>query len=166
MGKLQLDLSVPSTEEVPFGYVRNGSSSTGNNAKVSDVSFKINEQQLLALKNKRAMDMGIAPGKNLFMTMFMMWMAGAGVHIFSIMIVGMAVMTPIKAISSVQTYFLPATAEGVDLTIPKLAYVALNLVGLGVALYKCSTMGLLPLTSTDWAASMLQVKENVELSGF
>ena len=38
-----------------------------------------------------------APAKNLFMTGFMLWMSGAGVHIFSIMITGMALLNPIKA---------------------------------------------------------------------
>ncbi|KAH9249583.1 hypothetical protein BASA81_012657 [Batrachochytrium salamandrivorans] len=98
------------------------------------------------------------------MTAFMMWMAGAGVHIFSIMIVGMGVITPIKAITQTQTYFIPAQGEGVDLTIPKLAYVGLNFMGLFIALYKCSTMGLLPLSSTDWV-SLLEVKQNLEFSG-
>ncbi|KAH9261578.1 hypothetical protein BASA81_000234 [Batrachochytrium salamandrivorans] len=160
MAKLpKLDLTCAPGGEVPFGFVK--SSQLG---QASEVTFKINEQQLLALKNKRAMDMGIAPGKSLFMTAFMMWMAGAGVHIFSIMIVGMGVITPIKAITQTQTYFIPAQGEGVDLTIPKLAYVGLNFMGLFIALYKCSTMGLLPLSSTDWV-SLLEVKQNLEFSG-
>ena len=42
-----------------------------------------------------------APGKSLFMTAFMMYLCGNTIQIFSIMIVGMALYTPIKALFSI-----------------------------------------------------------------
>lgn len=43
-----------------------------------------------------------------------------------------------------------ATESGVDLRLPKLIYVAIQIAALAMGVYKCSTMGLLPLTSADW----------------
>lgn len=42
------------------------------------------------------MEIGLAPGKSLFMTAFMMYMSGSGVQIFSIMITAMALLNPLK----------------------------------------------------------------------
>ena len=160
-----LDLGVANTGiEDPIGFVKAASLSKeraqGDAIEVS----KSEEQKLLALKKRRAFDMGIAPGRQMFMTMFMLWMAGGGVHIFSIMIVGMSVWTPIKAMTTVQTYFQPVEADGLDLTQPKLIYIALNFLALGIALYKCFTMGLLPLSSADWT-TLVEPKKVSEISG-
>lgn len=162
----KIDLNNNNTKiEEPLGFIRPQSIISEKNLGETDGDVtKQEEQKLLTLKKKRAMDMGIAPGKQLFMTMFMLYMAGGGVHIFSIMIVGMSLLTPIKAITSVKTYFQPLEGDGIDLTQPKLAYVALNFVGLGIALYKCFTMGLLPLSSTDWV-NLVEAKQNSEFSG-
>ena len=51
-----------------------------------------------------------------------------------------------------------------DLSIAKLTYVALNFAGLLMALYKCRSLGLLPIASSDWI-SLLSVKIPVEASG-
>jgi len=161
----KFDLNVRQTVvEDPVGFIRASALAKDKTAVEGTEVTRADEQKLLALKKRRAMDMGTAPGKQMFMTMFMLWMAGGGVHIFSIMIVGMALMTPIRAISSVQTYFQPVEAEGLDLTQPKLIYVALNFVALGVALYKCFTMGLLPLSSADWV-TMVEPRHITEVSG-
>ena len=52
---------------------------------------------------KSAMAVGKAPGGNLFMTAFMLWMSGSGIHIFSIMITVGALWTPLKGLFSVNT---------------------------------------------------------------
>lgn len=44
---------------------------------------------LAALKLKKAWEAAMAPAKALPMNAFMLWMAGGGVQIFSIMITGM-----------------------------------------------------------------------------
>ena len=156
------DLNISkSNVDPPLGFVKSTSLSTD---KADTEVSKTDEAKLLALKKKRAMDMGTAPGKQLFMTMFMLWMAGGGVHIFSIMIVGMSVMNPIKAITSVQSHFQPLEADGIDLMTPKAAFIGLNLVGLGIALYKCFMMGLLPLSSTDWVR-LVEVPSSTEVAG-
>ena len=40
--------------------------------------------------------------------------------------------------------------EGIDTRLPKLIFVGLQLLTVAMALYKCATMSLLPLTSADW----------------
>jgi len=42
-------------------------------------------------------------GRSLMMNMFMMWMAGNSIHIFPIMMVGMAAWTPINALLQMKT---------------------------------------------------------------
>ena len=57
------------------------------------------------------------------------------------MIVSMALITPIKTMMTVSTYFqsLEEDGEKVNLIEAKLTFIALNLLGVLVALYKCST---------------------------
>ena len=91
--------------------------------------------------------------KNFLTTAFMLWMSGSSIQIFSIMMTGMALINPLKAIFGVNEFFsVLAKEEGVDIHLPKLIYLSLQLLSLGLALYKCSTMGLLPLTSADWTS--------------
>jgi ER membrane protein complex subunit 4 len=54
--------------------------------------------------------------------------------------------------------------QQVQLTLPKLGYAALNMLGVGMALYKCASLGLLPVTSADWT-SYLPPKTMMEHSG-
>lgn len=96
------------------------------------------------------MDIAWAPGKGLFMTAFMMYMSGNTLNIFSIMITGMALMTPVKAIAGIQAAFQSAHDVQIDLTLAKTVYVGMHLLSLSIPLYKCANMGLLPLTSADW----------------
>ena len=182
----------------PLGFSLSGgstSASSGAAAALGDkddagkdamVQRAANEAKLVNLKKKRAMEMALQPGKQAMMTAFMMWMSGGGIHIFSIMILGMALWQPLKALSQVNAYFAPlqasseegsatpgesgenatarASGPSVDLTQAKLTYVAACLFGLIIALYRMSQMGLLPLTSADWI-SLLEPKRNLEVSG-
>lgn len=47
------------------------------------------------------MEIALGPGKTVVMNGFMMYMSGAGIHIFSIMITFMGIMNPAKAILGV-----------------------------------------------------------------
>jgi hypothetical protein len=58
---------------------------------------------------------------------------------------------PVKGIINTEAAFSRFSNEkGVDTSVAKLIYVALQLVALGIGMYKCHTMGLLPVTSVDW----------------
>lgn len=58
--------------------------------------------------------------------------------------------TPYRAV------FSPLSVPGARLLTAKAMYVGLNLVGLGVVLWKVRAMGLLPLTSADWVSLLPQ----------
>jgi hypothetical protein len=109
----------------------------------------------LAAKQRQVMSIAYGPGKSLLTTAFMLWMSGSSIQIFSIMMTGMSLINPLKAISSIGTTFKAyEKEEGLDLKLPKLIFLGLQLLSLGVAVYKCSTMGLLPLTSADWVSNI------------
>ena len=94
-----------------------------------------------------------SPGKSLLTTAFMLYMSGTSIQLFSIMTTGMALMTPAKAIAGIQDTFKEFKKEdNIDTRLPKLLYLGLQLLSLAVALYQCSRMGLLPVTSADWTA--------------
>mmetsp|Transcript_56340 Transcript_56340/g.82379 ORF Transcript_56340/g.82379 Transcript_56340/m.82379 type:complete len:175 (-) Transcript_56340:44-568(-) len=116
------------------------------------------------LKMKRAQEFAMAPFKNIAMQGFMMWMSGKQINIFSIMMTAMAFLNPIKAIMGIDQAFARFNDGTLDLTVPKLTFVAVNLLGVGTGVYKCATMGLLPTTAADWQG-YLAAKAPLEHSG-
>ncbi|CBN77765.1 conserved unknown protein [Ectocarpus siliculosus] len=116
------------------------------------------------LKKKRAMEIALGPGKSILMNGFMMYMSGAGIHIFSIMITFMGIMNPAKAILSVHSVFRTVDDGKISLLLPKLIFCAVNFGGVCVALWKMAKMGLLPVTAADWT-SYLVPKHAIEQSG-
>ncbi|TFY53575.1 hypothetical protein EVG20_g10051 [Dentipellis fragilis] len=122
-----------------------------------------------ALKAKRAWDFAIAPAKQLPMQAFMLYMSGGGVQIFSIGIVAMLLFSPFKNLAGINAafaQFAPSistsktkqSAPDADATawttlaLPKLAYLACNVLTLALGLWKCRAMGLLPTGTGDWLA--------------
>eukprot|EP00578_Thalassiosira_sp_NH16_P001360 CAMPEP_0181135188 /NCGR_PEP_ID=MMETSP1071-20121207/32489_1 /TAXON_ID=35127 /ORGANISM="Thalassiosira sp., Strain NH16" /LENGTH=205 /DNA_ID=CAMNT_0023221759 /DNA_START=329 /DNA_END=943 /DNA_ORIENTATION=+ len=105
-----------------------------------------------ARKQSKAMSIAVSPGKQIAMNGFMLWMSGKSLNIFSISITTMAIMNPVKGILSVSNAFRSCEdPDGkVDLTSAKALFVLMNLIWLGVGLYKMANMKLLPLTSADW----------------
>jgi hypothetical protein len=127
------------------------------------VAIDVNKE--LAAKQRQVMNIAYGPGKSIFSTAFMLWMSGSSIQIFSIMATGMALVNPIKGISQMNQMFQRYEGEGVDLFMPKAIFLALQVLSLGVGIYKCSTMGLLPLTSADWT-QYLPVQKFSEFTGF
>ncbi|KAJ1457421.1 hypothetical protein M885DRAFT_514955 [Pelagophyceae sp. CCMP2097] len=145
----------------PVGYVSPDQVVESSDAAVVNSKARSKTDMM----QKRAMDMALAPGKNIFMQGFMMWMSGSGINIFSIMITGSALVNPLKEIAAVETRFKRFSSEpGLDLTIPKLVFILCNCGMIAVALWKCNTMGLLPITAADWT-SFLVTKEMMEVGG-
>jgi ER membrane protein complex subunit 4 len=106
-----------------------------------------------------------APGKSLFTTAIMLYMSGTSIQLFSIMTTGMALVNPLRGLASTEAAFADFKGEeGLDTRLPKLLYIAMQLLSLGIALYQCSRMGLLPVTSADWT-SFIPVKNIIESSG-
>mmetsp|Transcript_4771 Transcript_4771/g.5517 ORF Transcript_4771/g.5517 Transcript_4771/m.5517 type:complete len:165 (-) Transcript_4771:1022-1516(-) len=105
-----------------------------------------------------------APGKQLLMTGFMLWMSGSSMNIFSIMMTGMALWNPIKTLFSMHQTFERFADLPTQLVMQaKFTFLVLNGVGLAMGIYKLGNMGLLPLYSADWI-SMLEVKTPAEIS--
>ena len=119
---------------------------------------------VLQAKQQQVMGLAFSPGKGIFSTAFMLWMSGSSIQIFSLLTLGMALVNPIKAMSSVGTTFAKFKSDGVDIMIPQLIFLSLNLLALGVAVYKCSSMGLLPVTSADWT-EYIPLKQASEIAG-
>ncbi|KAF8300474.1 DUF1077-domain-containing protein [Clavulina sp. PMI_390] len=109
-----------------------------------------------ALKQKRAWDFAISPGKSLPMNAMMLYMSGGGVQIFSIGILAMLLLNPIKAVASINAAFAPfeptENEKDDSLILQKLVYIGCNILTMALGLYKCSTMGLLPTGTADWLA--------------
>lgn len=111
-----------------------------------------NTAALVARRKQKAMAIAMKPGSQVAMNAFMMYMSGSNLNIFSINTVSSAILTPITSLFSMERTF--ANLD-VDAQMAKAIYVAINLVWLGVGLYKMSAMRLLPTTSADFADSIV-----------
>lgn len=111
------------------------------------------EQQQHERKLRRIRSMQFQPVTSLPMTLFMLWMVGNDLSIFSIMFVGMSIMNPISSLMNTPKTFQIFDGEAdvkKDVAMAKLIYAACCLVALGVGLMKVSWMGLLPVNAIDW----------------
>ena len=86
-------------------HMKNGASSaSGGGGKLSitpNNNSENNSENMKRLKMKKAWELALAPAKSIFMTLFMLYMSGNSVQIFSIMITAMTLMNPMKAIFQV-----------------------------------------------------------------
>ena len=104
-------------------------------------------------KVRRIQDIQLGPVKSLPMMMFMMWMTGNDIHIFSIMMTGMAIYQPIQSLGQVGAIFKMFADDPAlkgDVLRGKLIYAACCLAALCVGLAKLHWMGLLPTAAADW----------------
>lgn len=124
-----------------------------------DKEDNIDTQKLI---DKRSWDIALGPLKQIPMNFFIMWMAGNSISIFPIMMVGMMFFRPFQALISIQATF--GGIEGSSSYLQKAVYVLGNLVCLGLAVYKCQVMGLLPTHSSDWLA-FVEPQHRMEWSG-
>lgn len=99
---------------------------------------------------KKSWDLALGPLKQVPMNLFIMYMAGNSISPFPIMMVGMLLIRPIKALFTLQTTF--KIIEGNHASMQKFVYFLGNIVSILLALYKCQSMGLLPSHSSDWLA--------------
>ncbi|KAJ9068029.1 hypothetical protein DSO57_1032912 [Entomophthora muscae] len=130
------------------------SSQDKKKAKATAVTSASKEVSLNTLKAKKAWDLAFASAKSIPMNAIMIYMSGNSVAIFSIMVTGMMFFQPIKAIMGINKVFerLESEDEKVDLTLQKITFCILNLFVVGMGVYKCASMGLLPTSTSDWLA--------------
>jgi len=163
---LKMDPSLAALLPKPNGFV----SSKDNNKPLTSADFaasgganKISTAEV-NMRKKAAMNLAMGPGKQMGMNMFMMYMSGKSLTIWTMNMLSSLLTGPITALSNVTKTFKKFESEGVDLTKEKLVFLGLNLVGLGMGLYKMNQMGLLPMTSADWVSSVV-TKSSREIAG-
>lgn len=120
---------------------------------------------IIQKKGQMAMGLATSPGRSIMMSAFMMYMSGSNLNIWSINTISMAIITPLTALFGISKQFARfEDADGkVDLQMPKIIFVVLNLVWLFVGLYKMSNMRLLPTYSSDYSGRIVW-KEMMEVS--
>ncbi len=98
------------------------------------------------LKVKKAWEVALGPVKGLPMTFIMMYMSGNSLQIFSIMMVFMAFKNPITGLIGTNQAFerFETQSNRAKMLQVKLAYVAMQLLALGLGIWKVNAMGLLP----------------------
>ncbi|XP_012278994.1 ER membrane protein complex subunit 4 [Orussus abietinus] len=142
--------------ELPFPpgqYVGTGYMQTVDHQRESDWNHLI---------IKKSWDLALGPLKQVPMNLFIMYMAGNSISIFPIMMVGMLIIRPVKALFTLQQTF--KVIEGTRVSGQKLVFFLGQLVNIALALYKCQSMGLLPTHASDWLA-FVEPQIQIEYSG-
>ncbi|KAK7417531.1 hypothetical protein QQX98_004495 [Neonectria punicea] len=109
-------------------------------------------EEMDTLKLKKAWEVALAPVKGLPMTAIMMYMSGNSLQIFSIMMVFMAFKNPLMGLVNTNQAFerFQTTSNSGQMLQVKALYVAMQILALGLGLWKINAMGLLPTTRSDW----------------
>lgn len=134
---------------------KNSPTQPANNNSPSSQRSAASKAQLLkvptpdetdTLKIKKSWELALAPAKALPMNAVMMYMSGNSLQIFSIMMVFMLFKNPIQGLLQTNTVFTRYETEGTRKTLwmAKAMYVAMNLLALGLGIWKVNGMGLLP----------------------
>ncbi|XP_015794573.1 ER membrane protein complex subunit 4 [Tetranychus urticae] len=111
---------------------------------------------------KKSWEIASGPIRQLPMNLFIMYMAGNSISIFPIMMIGMLFLKPVKALLQINATF--KLIEGNQSLFQKFVYLLGNLLCLALALYKCQSMGLLPIHPSDWL-DFVEPQPRIEFSG-
>jgi hypothetical protein len=127
----------------PPGF--SSTSSKSKSAKSTTTSAKPNPRDPQILL-KKAYELALAPAKQLPMTFIMMYMSGSTLQIFTIMTVFMAFKNPLVGLLATFSAFERFETEETrgKLVMVRALYVLMQLVGLGLGVWKVNQMGLLP----------------------
>jgi len=88
------------------------------------------------------------------MMAFMMWMSGNSVQVFSIMATFGGIAQTTKAILNSKATFERFADKYTDVTVPRMMFCSIQVVGLSLALNKLNAMGLLPTHASDWVSGL------------
>eukprot|EP00483_Globobulimina_turgida_P007457 UN07471 len=99
-----------------------------------------------AILMKQAWAKAKSPGKQILMSGLMMWLSGSTMSIFTLMMMTMVMINPITALFGVQSAFAryESKENSKALWLPKLAYIFLNLLCVGIGVWELNVLGLLP----------------------
>ncbi|EAU34920.1 conserved hypothetical protein [Aspergillus terreus NIH2624] len=136
----------------PPGFT--SSRSSGKNRSQQQTPTPAKPAETDTLKLKKAWEIALAPSKQIPMNAIMMYMSGNSLQIFSIMMVFMLFKGPIQGLINTNTVFAKFDTEGTrgKLLGVKAIYIVMQLVLLGLGVWKVNAMGLLPTTRSDWLA--------------
>lgn len=110
-----------------------------------------NTEEGTRLIGMRSWEIALGPIKQAPMNVMISWMAGNSIALFPIMFAGMLLFRPFQSMFTLSKAF-EAIESGENALLQKLVYLLGNFVNLGIALYKCHSMGLLPTYASDWLA--------------
>ena len=104
------------------------------------------------------MELATSSKMQIFMTMFMFWMMGNGMSIFTIFFIFQSLFSAVTALlktgkgkNLIKSIVFEAYESMVSSTTRyKVIYCAINLVLVGIVAYKLSSMGLLPVAAADY----------------
>ena len=145
-----------SSQHLPpaYGYKLYLEQASAGASSSNQPTLSQSQKNAIATKQKsHAMSIATRPGQAILMNALMLYMSGSQLNIFSINTVSMAVFTPLASIFTLEQTF-GHLSQKVDLQMPKLLFVGLNLAWLCLGLYKMSSMRLLPTTSADWTSKI------------
>lgn len=127
----------------PLGYTKNF---------VNAESSARNDKRQREILLKQASQVARSPMSNIVMQVFMMWMMGSNLHIFSIFMIYQMMSGPIKSMMNVQTAFSRFSSLGSEILFHKLTYIGINIALLCLGLWKLNGIGLLPTKPSDYVS--------------
>ncbi|XP_040564519.1 ER membrane protein complex subunit 4 [Lepeophtheirus salmonis] len=133
--------SSSSSDSLPPGYSSSSTSLHAEAGRSTDPS----------LKTKRSWEIALGPIKNIPMNIFVMYMTGNTISIIPIMMTVMMAIKPIKTLFSVGATFKAFDSNHNTLG-QKIVFIIGNLINVGLAMFKCHSMGILPTHASDWLA--------------
>eukprot|EP00730_Choanoeca_flexa_P012597 TRINITY_DN4433_c0_g1_i1.p1 TRINITY_DN4433_c0_g1~~TRINITY_DN4433_c0_g1_i1.p1 ORF type:complete len:172 (+),score=6.53 TRINITY_DN4433_c0_g1_i1:77-592(+) len=129
----------------PVGYI------TGPVSKAIEATGSTGEQERQQLKHKAAWQVVTKQLMNLPMSLFMMWMMGNNLSIWTFGFLGYLMYNPIRALFNVNNEFKRFQDGPSDnYLLHKASYMLVTLVYLALGAWKCSGMGLIPSSQADW----------------
>ena len=95
------------------------------------------------------------------MFIFIMWMTGNSLSIYTIMFTCSFATKPFSSILTVNKSFKMFKHKDLNLLLPKIAFIAANMIIVAMAAYKFSNLGIIPVQPADWAG-LLPPKTPIE----
>jgi hypothetical protein len=135
--------------DVPFGYAK-------ESEEVAQTTKEDKQKREILLQ--QAWNTATSPMSSIFMNIFMFWMMGSSVHIFTLIFMFSILYNSIKTIGSTNEVFKKFEQIKDAIGFYKLIYMGLNSVVLLFGLYRLYGMGLLPLHASDYVALVPHMK--------
>mmetsp|Transcript_4578 Transcript_4578/g.8004 ORF Transcript_4578/g.8004 Transcript_4578/m.8004 type:complete len:219 (-) Transcript_4578:738-1394(-) len=133
-------------------------SATSNNSIIKNGTVSDQEIARMSMILQRSWNLAFAPAQQLIYVGFVLWMAGSGLHIFSIMTTLTCVFMSIQSVFSA---FSGNAFAALEAEMPscrkylwpqKIVAMLLSLITFGLAVRKCINLRFLPTSPADWVA--------------